>query len=147
MRARPSSVRAITNEWQRTHPLTRPDPVRAELRLIRSPNRDYGEYIAALDAEMGGLWRKLYGQKWVAEGAEGLVPSEDDWAAHVEHVVKVAGPKHAAIGLDLTHGRDTLRDFDATGYPRLVQALRRRKIPDVVLGENWLRVLDAAKAR
>jgi membrane dipeptidase len=135
-------------DWQRVHPLSRPDPVRAELQLIRSPNRDYGEYISALDAEMGSLWRRLYGQQWPeVPSAEALIPTVDEWAAHVEHAVRVMGPSHVGIGLDLTQGRSTLKNFDARGYPRLVESLKQRKIPDSVLGENWLRVLDAARVR
>ena len=124
----------------------RPDLPRAELSLVRSPNRDYGEYIGALDNEMGGLWRRWFGQRWPeAPEAEPLVPTEDEWAAHVEHAVRVAGESHVAIGLDLTNGRSTLKNFDARGYPRLAEAIRKRNLPDAVLGENWLRVMDAAR--
>lgn len=133
-------------DWQRHQPPSRPDLVRAEFQLIRSPNRDHGEYIRALDAEMGSLWRRLYGQRWSElDQARPLIPGADDWAAHVEHAVTVAGPAHVAIGLDLTYGRSTLKDFDARNYPQLVDALRKRKSPTEVLGQNWLRVLDAAK--
>jgi membrane dipeptidase len=125
----------------------RPDVPRAELALIRSPDRDYGEYIAALDTEMGNQWRRWFGQRWPeAPEADPLVPTEDEWAAHVEHVVRVAGPTHVAIGLDLTTARSTLKNFDARGYPRLIKAIRKRNLPDAVLGENWLRAMDAAKA-
>lgn len=124
----------------------RPDPVRAELPLIRSPNRDYGEYIAALDAWNGNLWRRWFGQRWPElPEAEPLVPTENEWAAHVEHAVHVMGPNHVAIGLDLTNGRSTLKNFDARGYHRLAEAIRRRDLPDAVLGENWLRIMDRAK--
>jgi membrane dipeptidase len=46
-------------DWSLTHPPANavPDTVRAELSLIRSPNRDYGEYIEALDIFNGTLWR------------------------------------------------------------------------------------------
>lgn len=140
-------------DWSRTQSANgsaysagRPDPVRAELSMVRSPNRDYGEYISALDTEMGNLWRRWFGQRW-PEAPEGdpLVPTEDEWAAHVEHAVQVAGPTHVAIGLDLTNGRSTLKDLDARGYPRLVQAIRKRSLPEAALGENWLRVMDLAK--
>jgi microsomal dipeptidase-like Zn-dependent dipeptidase len=114
--------------------------------LIRSPNRDYGEYIAALDAVNGGLWRRLFGQNWLEDPeGEPLVPTEDECARHVEHVVQVVGPRHAGIGLDLTNGRSTLKNFDARGYQRLAAAIRKRNLPDAVLGENWLRVMDAAR--
>jgi len=69
-----------------------------------------------------------------------------DWAAHVEHAAKIAGPQSLAIGLDVTNARSTLKDFNARKYPEIVEALRRRQLATPgVLGENWLRVLDAAK--
>lgn len=139
-------------DWSRTltasggYSTGRPDPVRAELSLVRSPNRDYGEYVAALDTQMGNLWRRWFGQRWPeAPEAETLIPAEDEWVAHVEHVVRVVGPTHVALGLDLTTGRSTLKNFDARGYPRLVNAIRTRNLSNAILGENWLRVMDAAK--
>ena len=114
--------------------------------MIRSPNRDYGQYIAALDTDMGNLWRRWFGQRWpeVPE-AEPLIPTEDEWATHVEHAVRVMGPGHVGIGLDLTNGRSTLKNLDARGYPRLAEAIRKRNLPAAVLGENWLRMMDTAK--
>ena len=73
------------------------------------------------------------------------MPTPDEWAAHVEHVVRVAGPTHVGIGLDLTTNRSTLRNFDALGYPQLVQTIRNKGLPERVLGENWLRMMDVAK--
>lgn len=135
-------------DWQRTHPASVPDIVRAELELVRSPNHDYGEYVAAMDAKMGSLWRLLYGQRWPEAAEAGpLVPTSEDWIAHVEHAVAVTGRMNVAIGLDLTTGRSTLKNFDAGSYPELVNAVRKHKLPDEVLGENWLRVMDAAKVR
>ena len=69
----------------------------------------------------------------VAPEGEALAPTLDDWVKHVEHDVQVAGPRSVAIGLDLTNARTTLKDFDASGYPRLVDALRlldAAKVPE-----------------
>jgi membrane dipeptidase len=142
-------------DWARMHPvvpvngITRNEIIYGELPLTRSANQDYGEYIAALDAELGGRWRKLYAVRW-QESPEALplVPTVDDWVAHVEHAVGVAGMKSVAIGLDLTNARSTLKNFDARSYPQLVDALRRKGLatPEI-LAENWLRVLDAATVR
>jgi membrane dipeptidase len=142
-------------DWSRTHPvvpvngITRNEIIYAELPLVRSPNQDFGQYIDALDTELGGRWRRLYAMRWQeAPEALPLVPSIDDWVAHVEHAVQVAGMKSVGIGLDLTNARSTLKNFDARSYPQLVEGLRRRQLatPEI-LAENWLRVLDAAKAR
>jgi membrane dipeptidase len=139
-------------DWSRGHPpvsvndLTLQDLVQAELPLVRSPTHDYGTYIEALDARMGGLWRQFHAKPWKdAADAEILVPTVDEWAGHVAHAVSIAGPTRVAIGLDLFHGRSHLKDFDARGYPRLVDALRKRNIPSDVFGENWLRMLDTAR--
>jgi membrane dipeptidase len=139
-------------DWARTRPpvpvggVTRLEMVRAEMPLLRPPERDYGAYIEALDAHMGSLWRRFYSQLWRdAPDAEALVPTVDEWADHIAHAVKIAGPAHVAIGLDLSQGKSTLKNFDARAYPRLVEALRIRETPPEVLGENWLRILDAAR--
>ena len=142
-------------DWARTHPvvpvngITRNEIIYGEVPLTRSANQDFGEYIRALDAELGGRWRKLYAVPWQeAPEALPLVPTVDEWVAHVEHAVSVAGMKSVAIGLDLTNARSTLKNFDARSYPQLVDALRRKGLatPEI-LAENWLRVLDTAKAQ
>ena len=131
--------------------------------LIRSPSRDYGQYIDALDTEMKENWHHDKGhslvgydfgvpwrerqQETVDAGAP--LPTEEDWATHVDYGVNLVGEDYIGIGMDMLDGRANIRGFDATGYPRLTEALvdrgyapeRIRKI----LGENWLRVLDAAK--
>jgi membrane dipeptidase len=140
-------------DWARTHPvvpvngITRNEIIYAELPIVRSPNQDYGEYIDALDSELGGRWRRLYAMRWQeSPEAAPLVPTVDEWVAHVEHAVQIAGMKSVGIGLDLTNARSTLKNFDARGYPQLVEGLRRKRLatPEI-LSENWLRVLDAAK--
>jgi len=140
-------------DWSRGKPsipvngVTREQILFGELSLIRSPNQDYGEYIDALDAQQGDRWRRFYSQPWhESPEAEVLVPSLDDWVAHVAHAVAIGGPKSVAIGLDLTNARSTLKSFDASHYPDLVEALRKHNLatPEI-LGQNWLRVLDSAK--
>ena len=142
-------------DWSRGKPsipvngVTREQILFGELSLIRSPNQDFGEYIDALDAQQGGRWRRFYSQPWhESPEGEAVVPSLDDWVAHVAHAVAIGGPKSVAIGLDLTHARSTLKNFDAGHYPELVEALRRHNLatPEI-LGENWLRAFDSAKVR
>ena len=126
--------------------------------LIRSPSRDYGQYIERLDTEMrenwtrdqsgsgfGVPWRELQQQ---TVDAGGPLSTVEDWVNHVEYGLDLVGEDYIGIGLDLWAGKVYMRDFDATSYPRLTEALvakgynpsRVRKI----LGENWLRVLDEA---
>ena len=123
--------------------------------LIRSPSRDYGQYIERLDTEMRENWTRGSGfavpwrelqQQTVDAG--GPLSTVEDWVNHVEYGLDLVGEDYIGIGLDLWAGKVYMRDFDATSYPRLTEALvakgynpsRVRKI----LGENWLRVLDEA---
>ena len=140
-----------------------PPPVEWIQDLFRPPSGDYGKYIAALDAEMRENWTRERGsrggtgfgapwrerqQKTVDLG--GPLATEEDWATHVDYAVNLVGEDYIGIGMDMMSGGSNIRDFDATSYPRLTGALvdrgytpeRIRKI----LGENWLRVLDAAKS-
>jgi membrane dipeptidase len=73
-----------------------------------------------------------------------LVPTADEWAEHVDYVIKLVGPDHVGIGLDMFGGRSGVPS-DPTGYPDLVAALNRITTPENVqkiTGENWLRVLS-----
>ena len=131
--------------------------------LIRSPSRDYGQYIATLDTEMRENWHHDKGHSLAGYDfdvpwrelqqetidAGGPLPTEEDWATHVDYAVNLVGEDYIGIGLDMMDGRANMRDFDATSYPRLTKALvDRGYVPEriqKILGENWLRVLDAAK--
>ena len=123
--------------------------------MIRPPSGDYGKYIAALAAEMRENWNRDFGAPWQEKqqqtvDAGGPLATEKDWAAHVDYVVNLVGEDYIGIGMDMMDGGRNIRDFDATSYPRLTEALvdrgyapeRIRKI----LGENWLRALDAAQS-
>jgi microsomal dipeptidase-like Zn-dependent dipeptidase len=120
----------------------------SEPRLVRSRDGFEAGYIEALDARLRKLWLNFYAQPWHDDPqAEKLVPTLDEWAEHIVHIVKTVGPEHAAIGLDLTQGRSTIRDFDARGYRDLADTLKKRNVPQSVLGENWMHALDAAKVK
>ena len=120
----------------------------SEPRLVRSRDGFEAGYIDALDARLRKLWLNFYAQPWHDDPqAEKLVPTLDEWAEHIVHIVKTVGPEHAAIGLDLTQGRSAIRDFDARGYRDLADTLRKRNVPQSVLGENWMHAMDAAKVK
>jgi len=113
--------------------------------------------FASLDDEMRHRWlvRWGYGRPWrewhdAALAAGAPLPTVDDWAEQIAWISATVGPDHAAIGLDLMAGGNWLRDFDATRYGRLTEALVRAGLDEAairkVLGENWLRVLDQALA-
>ena len=131
--------------------------------LIRSPSRDYGQYIETLDTEMRENWIRDKGHSLVGYNfgvpwrelqqetldAGGPLPTEDDWVEIADYVVNLVGEDYIGIGLDMMDGCCNMRGFDATSYPRLTEALvDRGYAPEriqKILGENWLRVLDAAK--
>ena len=140
-------------EWARSHPargvagITLGDAIQPHnLPLVRPQKPDFGEYSQAYDAEMRKRWRQLWSQPW-QEDPEGraLLPTVDDYADYIARAVKIAGPTHIAIGMDLFTGRSHFRDFDARDYHQIAEALQKRNVPVGVLGENWLRVLEAAK--
>ena len=136
-------------DWTKTH-RSPPSPgginEPPDWTMERHRGPDYGAYANAFDAVMRTSWREMWAQPWHDDpGAP--VPTVDEWADHVARAVALVGADHVGIGLDLWQGRSHLKDFDASGYRRLADALQARKIPTQVLGENWLRVLDTAKVR
>ena len=122
--------------------------------LVRSPSGDYGKYIEALDAKMRENWTRDFDVGWRERqqqtiDAGGPLPTEEDWAKHVDYAVNLVGEDYIGIGTDMLSGGRNIRDFDATGYPRFTEALVERGYAPSrvrkILGENWLRVLDGAK--
>jgi len=114
--------------------------------VTRTPG-DHGEYIAKFDEEFRQRWRELGEWKELPE-AEAAVPTADEWAAQVDHVIKTVGADHVAFGLDAVAGRSAV-PRDASGFGDLVTALNKITTPENVrkiTGENWLRVLEKAKA-
>ena len=75
------------------------------------------------------------------------LPTAEEWAEQVDYVIKTVGADHVALGLDLVAGRSAVPPAPS-GYPDLLAQLRRITSEDNVrkiAGENWLRVLAAAK--
>ena len=142
-------------EWDRTKPVrqVRRDPLPP---LVLDPDAADLRYITELDARMRVRWLEQwgYGRPWRQNQREAVdagapLPTVERWAEQVEWVVRRVGPDHIGLGLDLMAGGNWLRDFDATSYPRLTAALQARGLaPEIlykILGENWLRILDAAR--
>lgn len=116
----------------------------------RSSDKDYGKYLADLDALVTGRWLQNYSKPWHnLTPLDAPVPTVIEWSDQVEYAVKLVGENHVAIGLDMNQGGSNLRDFDATGYPRLTDALVSKGYSASsirkILGENWLRLLDTAR--
>ena len=110
------------------------------------PPGDHGEYIARFDKEFAERWRAAGNWKELPELVP-LIPTADEWAEHVDYVIKLVGADHVAIGLDMAGGRSGAPK-NASGYPELVAALDRITTPanvKKIAGENWLRVLETAK--
>ena len=139
-------------DWGYHRPRGSPPPDWAELASLKleffRPHIDYGKYITRLDSLNRDLWiyRYGYGEPWrvrqrraILQGAP--LPTVEDWANQVDYVVGLVGAEHIALGLDLMSGGHWLRDFDATNYPRITEALVAKGYPaDTVrkiLGENW----------
>jgi membrane dipeptidase len=111
------------------------------------PPGDHGEFIKRMDLEFRERWLALTAWKEDPSALSSL-PTIDEWAEHVDYVIKLVGADHVAIGLDMVAGRSAI-PADPTGYPDLLAALRRITTPANVrkiVGENWMRVLGQAKA-
>jgi membrane dipeptidase len=111
------------------------------------PPGDHGEFIKRMDLEFRERWLAL--TAWKEDpSAQSSLPTIDEWAEHVDYIIKLVGADHVAIGLDMVAGRSAI-PADPTGYPDLLAALRRITTPANVrkiVGENWMRVLGQAKA-
>lgn len=111
---------------------------------------NYGAFIERFDTEMRAAWRSSFAPWSDDAEAQPLLPTADEWAEEVDYIIKLVGPDHVGIGLDMVGGRSGA-PRDPTGYPDLVAALKRITTPAnvrKVCGENWLRVLgDAQKMR
>jgi membrane dipeptidase len=118
---------------------------------------DGSAFIDALDREMATRWKERwgYGTPWrqrhddaLAAGAP--LPTVEEWAHQAAWLVDLVGDAHVGLGLDLMAGGNWLRDFDATGYRLLPPALAAAGLSEErvarVSGENWLRILEAARA-
>ena len=122
--------------------------------VLREPLRDYGAYIAGLDAGKREQWTNSNSQPWrerqqtiIDTGAP--LATVEDWVDHVDYVTELVGEDHVGIGLDMLSGGSAIRGFDATSYPRFTESMVARGYsPEKVrkvLGENWLRLFDNAK--
>ena len=159
-----SALSAAFTEWQRAQGRLRSEQRRhviEGMNLFREPI-GYGDYITQLDAELHDRWTrersdrdgKGYGRPWRERQQEladagAPLPTIEDWVEQLEHVIDLVGDDHVGIGLDLMSGGVGLRDFDATSYERFTEGMFEKGLKPTtirkVLGENWLRALDAAK--
>lgn len=125
------------------------------MKMNRGADDRQCEYISQLDNLLHEEWKNgpatFYGTPWrETYPKDALVPTIDDYVNTVDYLLNLIGEDHIGIGLDLMHGTFWLRDFDATCYPKLTEAFvakgYRPETIRKILGENWLRVLDTAKA-
>ena len=111
----------------------------------RTPDEsNYGDFIARFDQESRDRTAAVFVPYVDPPDAAAAVPTADEWAQQVDHVIHLAGPEHVGIGPDMFGGRSGV-PANASGYPLLVEAIGRvtaRKNVDLITGENWLRVLD-----
>lgn len=147
-------------EWGYHRPRTAPPPPgmdRFKVILTREPMDYTREYVNNLDALMRDKWKTFYGygEPWrerqrEAEAAGAPLATVGDYANEIDYVVNLVGPEHVALGMDLMAGGNWLKDFDATAYPLITEALLMKGHSDdeirEIMGGNWLRMLDAAKA-
>lgn len=146
-----TSLSADYRQWMAAHLGTAKAAAAPVMTMVaytsprQAPAKDHGEFGTWFDEQMRANHLAAFRPWTEPADAAPLVPTADDWAAHVTHIVRTAGPDHAGIGLDLVGGRSCV-PADASGYPDLLSALSRSLDPATavkVAGQNWLRVLDA----
>src|SRR5260370_23750922 len=104
---------------------------------------NYGDFIARFDQESRDRTRAVFVPYVDPPDAAAAVPTPDEWAQQVDHVISLVCPEHVGIGLDMFGGRSGVPQ-DASGYPLLVEAIGRVTAPKnvaLVTGENLRRVL------
>jgi membrane dipeptidase len=76
--------------------------------------------------------------------------TEDDYFAHLEHILKVVGPKHVGIGMDWDGGGGVVGQEDITTLPRVTAWLMRKGYSEAQIADIWggnlLRVLAQVEA-
>ena len=121
------------------------DMVQYRPSFNRTPDdANYGDFISRVDQESHDRTQAVFVPYVDPPDAAAAVPTADEWAQQVDHVIRLVGPEHVGIGLDMFGGRSGVPQ-DASGYPLLVDAIGRvtaRKNVELVTGENWLRVLE-----
>jgi len=96
--------------------------------------------------------RAEFSAEWARIDREHPAPkcTLDDYLAHVEHAVAVAGIDHVGIGCDFDGGGGVADLDEVSDYPNLTRALRARGWSEEALaklwGQNTLRVLRACEA-
>src|SRR3954468_217953 len=147
-----SSVGVRYKQWAAANParaaaLSKPisEMVGYRPSFSRTPDEsNYGDFIARFDQESRERTAAVFVPYVDPPDAAAAVPTPDEWAQQVDHVIRLAGPEHVGIGLDMFGGRSGV-PADASGYPLLVDAIGRvtdRKNVELITGENWLRVLE-----
>jgi membrane dipeptidase len=135
------------NAWLRGKrmPGNRPLPL-----FTRSADEDYGSYVTQLDAAVKERWLERYAKPWREQVPdEAPLPTIDEWVDQVDYVINLVGDDHVAMGFDMSRGGGYFRDFDATRYPLITDALARKGYSHSrirkILGGNWLRLFSQAK--
>lgn len=114
---------------------------------VRSHPRNLDDEQVRAIARAKGVVGVNFHRPFLARGRAALA----DVVKHVLHLVRVAGAEHVALGADYDGNIQVPRGLeDPSTWPRLTRALldaglRARDVRRV-LGENVLRVLDAAKS-
>jgi membrane dipeptidase len=129
-------------------PLAKPigDMVNYRPSFMRTPDEsNYGDFTVRMDQEARDRSRGVWAPWSDDPAALPLVPTPDDWAEHVDHVIGLVGADYVGIGLDMVGSRSGVPS-DAGGYPLLVDAVNRITTEEnvrKVAGESWLRVIQA----
>ncbi len=120
-----------------------PERKQAEEALMQRFGGDWESLTIAQGAELTRLQRELDAQYPVRQA------TLDDFFAHLEHVLEVAGPEHVGIGMDWDGGGGVAGMQDVSDLPKITAWLLRKGYSQAqiagIWGGNLLRVMQQAQ--
>ncbi len=104
------------------------------------------EQIRAIGSSGGMIGLNFANGFLRADGRWGSENGLDTMLRHLDHMMKLAGEDHVGLGSDFDGARIPAHIGDASGLPRLVDAMRAHgygaELTKKLCSENWMKVLE-----
>lgn len=116
-------------------------------QLIKKYPTEYARFMKEYDDNDLRASKALF-KSLPASETEGLLPTMDQLMDHLDHIVKIAGIDHVAVGSDFDGGEAYVEGLvDVSDFPKLTEALVERGYSETdiekILSGNFMRVFKA----